>query len=102
MKGEKMGEYQNGGRDIFALAREADFVAYAETFLGVEFVNPRTPKCLCPFHDDKDPSFSVWVRKNIGKCFSCGETADIIDFTAKVCGLTPKEAAEKIVGDLGL
>lgn len=98
-----MAEYKNNeGRDVFALARGVDFVAYAESFLGVEFTNLRAPKCLCPFHDDKDPSFSIWLRRNSGKCFSCGEVANIIDFTAKVMGITAKEAAEKIVKDLGL
>jgi len=89
-------------RDVFKLARGADFVPYAETFLGVEFHDLRAPKCLCPFHDDKDPSFSVKVRDNFGKCFSCGEKANIIDFTAQVLGLSPLEAATRIVEDLSL
>jgi len=89
-------------RDVFKIARGADFVPYAETFLGVVFNDLRAPKCLCPFHEDKDPSFSVKVRDNFGKCFSCGEKANIIDFTAKVMGIAPLEAANKIVEDLAL
>ncbi|ATZ16383.1 DNA primase [Entomoplasma freundtii] len=35
---------------------------------------------LCPFHDDKSPSFSVNSEKRIYKCFSCGVQGNIIDF----------------------
>lgn len=99
-----------GGRSnnesVFERAKRAEFVPYAEAFLGVVFEDIRTsPKCLCPFHDDKDPSFSVSLRINKGKCFACmgkGKMVDVIEFTAKVCGMSMKEAADKIVGDLGL
>jgi len=96
---------QSGGserRDVFELARGVDFVPYAEAFLGVVFTDIRAPKCLCPWHEDKNPSFSVDMRKNKGKCFSCGEGGTIIDFTAKVLGKNPLQAATKIVEDLGL
>jgi len=98
-----------GGRSsnesVFDKARGVDFVAYAEAYLGVVFEGTTNPKCLCPFHDDKEPSFSVSLKINKGKCFSCmgrGKMVDIIEFTQTVCGISAKEAAEKIVGDLGL
>lgn len=90
---------------VFDKARVVNFVAYAESYLGVKFSDIHSPKCLCPFHDDKDPSFSVSLKINKGKCFSCmdrGRMVDIIEFTATVCGISSKEAAEKIVEDLGL
>lgn len=96
---------QSGGserRDVFELARGVDFVPYAEAFLAVVFTDIRAPKCLCPWHEDKNPSFSVDMRKNKGKCFSCGEGGTIIDFTAKMTGKNPLQAATKIVEDLGL
>jgi len=36
-------------------------------------------KALCPFHDDKRPSFSLHPDKQFAKCFSCGATADAIN-----------------------
>ena len=42
---------------------------------------------LCPFHDDKTPSFSVSQSKGVCKCFSCGKggSKNTKDATAKVC-----------------
>jgi DNA primase len=75
--------------------------------LGIIFIDAlRAPKCLCPFHEDKIPSFSINLKKNKGKCFSCmekkGKVVDIIEFTATIIGCSPKEAAEKICEDLAL
>ena len=35
-------------------------------------------------------------------CFGCGADGDVIDFTARLYGLSPKEAAEKLAQDFGL
>ena len=53
----------------------------------------------CPFHDDKNPSMKVDQRFH---CFGCGEDGNVIDFTAKLFDLSPKEAAEKLAQDFGL
>ena len=53
----------------------------------------RNGMACCPFHDDKNPSMKVDQRFH---CFGCGEDGDVIDFTAKLFDLSPKEAAEKL------
>ena len=53
----------------------------------------------CPFHDDKNPSMKVDQRFH---CFGCGADGDVIDFTARLFDLAPKEAAEKLAQDFGL
>lgn len=49
---------------------------------------------LCPFHNDKSPSFSVSSEKQIYKCFSCGEAGNVLTFVMKYKKLTFIEAAK--------
>lgn len=51
---------------------------------------------LCPFHDEKGPSFSVTPAKNFFYCFGCGEGGDAISFVQKIEHLTFVEAVEKL------
>ena len=53
----------------------------------------------CPFHNDRTPSMKV--DQNF-ICFGCGAKGDVIDFAAKLFGLTPYEAAKKLITDMGL
>jgi len=53
----------------------------------------------CPFHSDRTPSMKLDRRFH---CFGCQEDGDVIDFTAKLFGLNPREAAEKLAQDFGI
>ena len=55
-------------------------------------------KALCPFHNDHSPSFSVHQDKQIYKCFSCGESGNVITFVQKITNSTFIEAL-KILAD---
>ena len=55
-------------------------------------------KALCPFHDDHSPSFSIQTDKQIYKCFSCGESGNVITFVQKYNNVTFVEAL-KILAD---
>ena len=57
---------------------------------------------LCPFHNEKSPSFSVSREKQMYYCFGCGADGDVIDFTAKLFQLSLLQAAEKLATDFGL
>ena len=48
---------------------------------------------LCPFHQEKTPSFSVSPEKNIAKCMSCGEGGSPINFYRKIKNISRDEAA---------
>ncbi|MBQ2724212.1 MAG: hypothetical protein IJF78_00750, partial [Clostridia bacterium] len=59
----------------------------------------------CPFHDDCHPSMRIYDNHHSDSryiCFGCGENGDVIDFTAKLFGLTNAEAARKLMQDFGI
>lgn len=51
---------------------------------------------LCPFHNEKTPSFNVWSNKNTFKCFGCGKAGDSIDFVAYKENYGFVEATKKV------
>jgi len=59
-------------------------------------------KACCPFHDEKTPSFSVDAKKEIFKCFGCGEGGDAIAFVMKHEKVSFIEAIEKIADIIGV
>ena len=57
---------------------------------------------LCPFHNEKTPSFSVSPDKQIFHCFGCGVGGDIFTFLMKQEGFSFLEAAKKLAGRYGI
>ena len=83
--------------NVFEAVKQSVSTREAAAFYGIEV--KRNGMACCPFHDDKNPSMKVDQRFH---CFGCGEDGDVIDFTAKLFNLSPKEAAEKLAQDFGL
>ena len=54
----------------------------------------------CPFHDDRHPSMKL--NRDYFYCFGCGATGDVIDFVARLFGLSSYEAAKKLAYDFGI
>src|SRR5690349_14490557 len=63
---------------------------------------PGSMKGLCPFHDEKSPSFNVRPAVGAWHCFGCGEGGDVISFVQKVEHLTFTEAIERLAQKLGM
>ncbi|MBI79769.1 MAG: DNA primase [Gammaproteobacteria bacterium] len=59
-------------------------------------------KALCPFHDEKTPSFIVTPEKGIYYCFGCSENGNAIDFLIKFENLSFPEAIEALSEIVGL
>ncbi len=62
----------------------------------------RNYKALCPFHQEKTPSFYVSPEKGLWHCFGCGAGGDVIDFVQRIEGLTFPEAVAKLARQLGI
>ena len=57
---------------------------------------------LCPFHSENSPSFTVFGSDDHFYCFGCGATGDVIDFTARLFGVSTFEAVKKLAADFGI
>lgn len=58
-------------------------------------------KGLCPFHDERSPSFHVKSTSGFYHCFGCGESGDVYSFLQKMDHLTFTEAVERLAERLG-
>ena len=85
------------GESVFEVVKQSVAVREAAEMYGIAV--GRGGMACCPFHDDRHPSMKVDTRFH---CFGCGADGDVIDFTARLYGLSPKEAAEKLAQDFGL
>ena len=54
----------------------------------------------CPFHEDRHPSLKL--NEDFFYCFGCGASGDVIDFTARLFGISLKDAAEKLAADFSI
>ncbi|MFT6583101.1 MAG: DNA primase [Alphaproteobacteria bacterium] len=64
---------------------------------GVKTVRQgREVKALCPFHDERTPSFTVNEDKGFYHCFGCGAHGDVIDFVQAIEGVDFKSAIERL------
>lgn len=57
---------------------------------------------LCPFHNEKTPSFSVNEQRNLYHCFGCGESGNVYGFLMKNQGLSFPEAVRLLADKIGV
>ena len=57
---------------------------------------------LCPFHDEKTPSFRVTPARGFYHCFGCGEGGDVLTFVQKINNVSFSEAVEYLADRIGL
>ena len=86
------------GANVFETVKQSITIREAAERYGIEV--KRGGMACCPFHDDKNPSMKL--NEEYFYCFGCGATGDVIDLTARLYNLSPKEAAEKLAQDFGL
>ncbi|MGN1026562.1 MAG: CHC2 zinc finger domain-containing protein [Faecousia sp.] len=84
--------------DLFSTVKTNISTIDAAERYGIEV--KRNGKALCPFHNDRHPS--LFVDDDHYHCYACGEHGDVIDFTAKLYGLSLYDAAKKLAYDFGI
>lgn len=86
---------------IYEIRNRADIVSLVSRYVELKQAG-RNWKGLCPFHNEKTPSFNVNSDRQIFHCFGCQEGGDVIAFLMKHDGLSFPEAARSLAGDLGI
>ena len=89
--------------DDIVYVREHAHIDEVVTAAGVALKNAGggQKKGLCPFHDEKSPSFHVTPSKNYYHCFGCGAGGDVIDFMMKTDHLSFTETIERLASQIG-
>lgn len=75
-----------------------DIVDVISSYISLDDKN----KAVCPFHNDHSPSFSVHHDKQIYKCFSCGESGNVITFVQKFNGISFIDAVKLLADKAGV
>lgn len=86
---------------IHEIRNQADIVGLVSRYVELKQAG-RNWKGLCPFHNEKTPSFNVNPDRQIFHCFGCQEGGDVIAFLMKHDGLSFPEAARSLAGDLNI
>ncbi len=88
--------------DIAAVRERSPIDEVVGEYLQLRNAGGGSLKGLCPFHDEKTPSFNVTPARGLFYCFSCAEGGDVIKFVQKIDGLSFVEAVERLAGRAGL
>ncbi|HEX6197849.1 MAG TPA: DNA primase [Jiangellaceae bacterium] len=96
-----------GGRirdeDIAAVRERARIDEIVGEYVSLRRAGGGSLKGLCPFHDEKTPSFHVTPARNTWHCFgACSEGGDVISFVQKYDHLTFPEAVERLADKVGI
>jgi DNA primase len=88
--------------DIAAVRERSPIDEVVGEYLQLKNAGGGSLKGLCPFHDEKTPSFNVTPARGLFYCFSCAEGGDVIKFVQKIDGLSFVEAVERLAGRVGI
>jgi DNA primase len=87
--------------DIDEVRQRTDIKEVVDGYVTLKGAGLGSYKGLCPFHDERSPSFTV--RPQVGRyhCFGCGEDGDVISFVQKLDHISFHEAVEKLAHRIG-
>ena len=84
----------------FETIKETLNITEVATNYGVEI--KRNNQALCPFHNERTPSFTIYPKTNSFKCFGCGVGGSVIDFVMLIHGIDALEATKMLDSDYSL
>jgi DNA primase len=88
--------------DIAAVRDRARIDDVVREYVTLKSAGGGSLKGLCPFHDERTPSFHVTPSRGMWYCFGCSEGGDVLNFVQKIDHLSFAEAVEKLAGRTGV
>ncbi|MEV5378557.1 DNA primase [Streptosporangium nondiastaticum] len=88
--------------DVKAVRDAVPIDAVVSEYLQLRNAGGGNLKGLCPFHDEKSPSFQVSPAKGLFYCFGCQEGGDTVDFVMKIDHLSFAETIERLAAQAGI
>jgi DNA primase len=88
--------------DVVLVKERADVGQVVGDHVTLRSAGGGSLKGLCPFHDEKSPSFHVTPGRGFWHCFGCGQGGDVIDFLMQVEHTTFAETVERLAGRVGV
>jgi DNA primase len=82
--------------------QQADIVRVVGDYVKLKKAGAQNYSGLCPFHNEKTPSFSVHATRQFFHCFGCGVSGDVFSFVQKIENITFPEAVRAIAQKLGI
>ena len=90
---------QGDVEEVKARTNIADIVS---DYVSLKSAGVGSMKGLCPFHDERSPSFHVRPQVGFYHCFGCGESGDVYSFLQKMDHVSFSEAVERLAGRAGI
>src|SRR5437879_9500198 len=84
------------------LKLQADIVRIVGEYVSLRKTGAQNYSSLCPFHNEKTPSFSVHATRQFYHCFGCGVSGDVFSFVQKIENITFPEAVRAVAQKLGI
>ena len=88
--------------DIATVRERAQIDEVVSAYVTLRGAGGGSQKGLCPFHDEKTPSFTVTPARQYFHCFGCGQGGDVFTFLQQIEGLSFVEAVEKLAARAGV
>src|SRR5215471_2176990 len=85
-----------------SLKQQADIVRIVGDYVKLKKGGAQNFSGLCPFHNEKTPSFSVHATRQFYHCFGCGASGDVFSFVQRIENITFPEAVRAVAQKLGI
>src|SRR5438270_13110388 len=92
----------NPGDFAYTVKQQADIVRIVGEYVKLKKAGAQNYSGLCPFHNEKTPSFSVHATRQFYHCFGCGLSGDVFSFVQKIENVTFPEAVRTVAQKLGI